>query len=147
MSRRAAAVLVAAVVTVAGACSGESSAGVVVDDAWIRPTPPVSNVAAFYLTVRNDGETVDAVVGASAPRCQEIEIHQTSTVDGVASMGPAERAQLEVAPGAGLVFEPSGLHVMCLGLDEPVVAGERLTLTVELDRAGSVMVEAVAENR
>lgn len=128
--------------------SGEATAGpIVVDEVWIRPTPPVSNVGAFYLTITNRGDEADRVVGASAPRCDEIEIHRTETVDGVSSMARVIEAELEVAAGGGLAFEPSGLHVMCLGLDEPVLDGELLVLTVELERAGPVTVEAVAENR
>lgn len=130
------------------ASSGSSTVGdVIVADAWIRPTPPVSNVGAFYLTIRNAGDAADAVIGATAPRCDEIEIHQTATVDDVSSMAPAEPAVLELPAGADLVFEPSGLHMMCLGLDEPVEVGEQLLVTIELDRAGPVTVEAVAENR
>lgn len=121
--------------------------GVVVTDAWIRPTPPVSNIGAFYLTVHNDGQDPDGIVSASAPRCAEIEIHQTTTVDGVASMDRATGAELTIEPGRSVVFEPSGLHVMCLGLDEPVVDGEQVELTIEFERAGPIRVEAVAENR
>ncbi len=159
-----AAVLAAGALTLA-ACGGSSSAGtgdssvdpsavvsasgeVEVGGAWIRPTPPISNIGAFYLTIRNDGASPDRLVGATAPRCAEIEIHQTETdEDDVASMGEATADQLTIEAGRSLVFEPSGLHVMCLGLDEPVEAGQLVTLTVELERAGPVTVEAVAENR
>lgn len=121
--------------------------GVTVGDAWIRPTPPVTNVGAFYLTVRNGTSQPDRVLGASSPRCAEIEIHRTDTVDGVASMGPAEPADLEIPAGGELRFDPTDLHVMCLGLDEPVVAGDVVPLTVSFERSGDLTVEAVAENR
>ncbi len=124
-----------------------SATGVRVAGAWIRPTPPITNVAAFYLRVENGGSDADRVVAASSPRCAEIEIHQTTTVDGVASMSLASDEQLSVEPGHDLVFEPNGLHVMCLGLDEPVVEGEAVPLTVQLEIAGSLTVDAVAENR
>jgi copper(I)-binding protein len=121
--------------------------GVILRDAWIRPTPPVTNVGAFYLTVVNGADRADRVVGARSPRCAEVEIHRSSTVEGVATMDPATSADLEVAAGGTLVFEPSGLHVMCLGLTEPVVEGEHIPLTVELVGAGELTVEAVAEGR
>jgi periplasmic copper chaperone A len=131
-----------------GAGSGATTVdGVTIGDVWIRPTPPVTNVGAFYLTVRNGAPQPDRVVAASSPRCAEIEIHRTDMVDGVAAMNPAEAADLEVPAGGELRFDPTGLHVMCLGLDEPVVAGDRIDLTVRLEIAGDVTVEAVAENR
>jgi copper(I)-binding protein len=132
-------------------CGGDGPAvddgGVLLADAWIRPTPPVTNVGAFYLVVRNGTARPDRVVGASSPRCAEMEIHRTETVDGVSSMGPADRGDLDLEAGSELVFEPSGLHVMCLGLDRPVVEGDRIPLTIELEGAGSRAIEAVAENR
>ena len=130
-------------------CSGDDTAtgGVAVVDAWIRPTPPVTNVGAFYLTVSNGTDRPQRIVGAASPRCAEIEIHRTSTVDGVATMAPAQPADLEIGPGEALVLEPSNLHVMCLGLTEPVVEGERIPLVIELAEAGERSVEAVATSR
>lgn len=141
--------LAAALVLAAGACGGAATGGrVALVDAWIRPTPPVTNVGAFYLRIVNGSATDDRVVGASSPHCAEVEIHQTDTDDdGVASMRLAEGSDLLVAAGEDLVFEPSGLHVMCLGLDQPVVDGARLSLTVELAEIGPLTVEAAAENR
>lgn len=128
---------------------GDGQAGsVVVVDPWVRPTPPISNVGAIYMRVRNEGDESDAVVGVSAARCDVMEIHQTTVVNGVASMSEATAADLVLGPGQSLVFQPAGLlHVMCLGLDEPVVDGELVTLTVELEQAGPLTVQAVAENR
>lgn len=129
--------------------TGDEQAGsVVVVDPWVRPTPPISNVGAIYMRVRNEGDQPDAVVGVSSARCDVTEIHQTTVANGVASMREATPADLTLGPGQSLIFQPSGLlHVMCLGLDEPVVDGELLTLTVELEQAGPLTVEAVAENR
>jgi len=132
-----------------GVDDGNGEAGsVVVVDPWIRPTPPISNVGAIYMRVRNEGDEPDTVLGVSAARCDVMEIHQTTVVNGVASMSEATTADLVLGPGQSLVFQPSGLlHVMCLGLDEPVVDGEIVTLTVELEQAGPLTVEALAENR
>lgn len=166
MGRRLVALLAAGLVAgagLAGGC-GQASAGdadgaeagrggsaeigeVMLADAWIRPTPPISNVGAFYLRIENRGSTPDRVIGASAPRCAEIEIHRTEVADGVASMARAEPDHLEIAAGGELGFEPTGLHIMCLGLDQPVEEGARVTLTIEFERAGPVTVEAEAGDR
>ncbi|MEM9560999.1 MAG: copper chaperone PCu(A)C [Actinomycetota bacterium] len=136
-------------VAACGGAGADTAAGdeLVVSDAWIRPTPPITNVGAFYLTIRNGADVSDRLLAASSPRCAEIELHQTTTVDGVASMSLAGVEELTVAVGAELVFEPNGLHVMCLGLDEPVVEGEEVPLTVEFETSGSRTVQAAAENR
>ena len=142
-----AATLVLGGAALAGCGSGDepgstSAGGISVIDAWIRPTPPITNVGAFYFRLENGSDHPDQIVGASSPRCAEIDIHRTTEVDGVLAMVAAEPADLLVAPGAELVFAPSGLHLMCLGLTEPVVEGDEVPFTLELDRAGSLTVEA-----
>jgi copper(I)-binding protein len=51
--------------------------------------------------------------------------------------------ELEVPAGATIRFEPGGLHVMLIGLREPLVAGQLFTLQLEFEHAGrhSVPVE------
>lgn len=116
-------------------------------DPWIRPTPPITNVGAFYFTLANRSPDPDRLLGASSPRCAQTEIHRTDTVDGVASMRPADPEDLMVAPGEDLVFEPNGLHLMCLGLDRPVEADDQVPLTLEFEHHDPLTLAAPADER
>jgi periplasmic copper chaperone A len=65
-------------------------------------------------------------------------MHQaTITADGVMQMRKVEGG-LPIDPGASLVFAPGGTHLMLLGLEDALNAGEQLLLTLEFDRAGPV---------
>ena len=45
---------------------------------------------------------------------------------------------LPIDAGASLVLEPGGTHLMLVGLEDALNAGEQLLLTLEFDRAGPV---------
>ena len=47
---------------------------------------------------------------------------------------------VELAPGEPLVLAPGGLHVMMMGLEEPLVDGKSFPLTLNFERAGTVEV-------
>lgn len=137
-----------------GACGGDDSPtaaadeGVIVEDLWTRPSPPVSGAAAFFLEIGNGGPDIERIVAAAAPGCAATLIHSTAVDDGgVTTMQPAAEADLAIASGDRLVMEPLGVHVMCLGPEEPFVEGETFELTIEFEPAGSITTTGIVENR
>jgi copper(I)-binding protein len=58
---------------------------------------------------------------------------------GVARMRPV--ASVDIAPGATVVAAPGGLHLMLVGLDGPLVAGESVPVTLQFRDAGAVAIE------
>lgn len=156
MSRRRWLTLVVAALAVAGCGDGNSdvdseddaTAGQpTVSDLWTRPSPPIAGSAAFYLEISNTSADDQRIVAVSSPGCAEILVH-TTTVDGdVATMAAAAEADLTVDAGDRLIMEPLGLHVMCLGPEEPLVEGESFELTIEFAPAGAVTTTGSVENR
>ena len=43
--------------------------------------------------------------------------------------------------GETVTFEPSGLHLMLVGLNHPLVEGEAFPLTLEFEHAGTIEIE------
>ncbi len=126
-------------------CSTSDSADIVVRDAWSPPTPPVTNVAAFYFTIHNLTTTADSLVGASSSSCDEMQIHESVTTDDVSSMD--ELLEVPIEPDGDVVFEPNGLHLMCLGLAEPVKVGDSIAVILKFERSGSLDIEVVGDDR
>lgn len=122
-----------------GACSSGDSGDLTVAEAWTRATPPGAEVAAFYLTVDNGADTPDELLSATSPRCAMAELHRSEVVDDLMQMGPATAQDLTVDAGQEMVFEPTGLHVMCMGMTEPIVDGDQIELTLEFANAGRVV--------
>ncbi len=136
--------LVISGLAVAG-CGSAGATEVVVRDAWSPPTPPITNVAAFYLTIHNPTATGDALVGATSPSCDEMQIHESVVTGDVASMG--ELTEVSIAADADIVFEPNGLHLMCLGVTKPVEVGDTIAVTLDFERSRLLEIEVVGDDR
>ena len=107
-------------------------------DAWARATPPGSDVAAVYVTLRG-GKAADRLLGASTTRASMTHLHSMAETDGVARMRAVDG--VDVPAGKSVALAPNGLHLMLMGLDRPLVAGERFPLTLHFARAGDRTVE------
>jgi copper(I)-binding protein len=117
-------------------------------EVWTRPTAPGAESTAFYLTITNDSDVPDRVVSVESPRCGMAELHMSSDAGGgVMSMSPAEPDDLDIAPDGSLILEPGGLHIMCMGLTDPVVEGDAVELTIGFEQAGPLTAQAAVENR
>jgi periplasmic copper chaperone A len=106
-----------------------------VRDAWARATPPGAGVAAVYLTVAG-GARADRIVAASTDRAAMTEIHEVTEQQGVSRMRPV--TSVDVPAGREVVFAPQGLHLMLMGIDAPLVAGERFEVELQFEHAGAV---------
>ena len=107
--------------------------------AWGRATPPGVSVGAIYLTIRNTGLD-DTLLGVSCPLAHAAEVHETRMVSGVMEM--REVPQLAIPAHGAVKFSPEGLHLMLLGLAQPLKEGMRVPFTLTFRRAGAVRGEA-----
>lgn len=53
---------------------------------------------------------------------------------------------IDAKAGAPAVLEPGGLHIMLIGLKQPLKEGEKFPLTLTFEKAGSVSVEVAVES-
>ncbi|WP_246333155.1 copper chaperone PCu(A)C [Aureimonas mangrovi] len=136
-----AASLAAALLTAGSALAHDYRAGSVeIDHPWSRATPPNANVGGGYLTLRNDGEEPDRLIGGSSPAAERVEIHTMEMEGDVMRMRQLPDG-VEIPAGGTAELAPGGMHLMLIGLAAPLVEGERVPLTLEFEKAGSVEVE------
>jgi copper(I)-binding protein len=101
-------------------------------DGWARATPPGSKVGAAYLTFTNTGSEQRKLLKITSTISDEVTLHRTSvTSQGTTRMWPM--AVLAVEPGETLRLEPGGIHVMFNALKSPLVAGQKVPLTIKFD--------------
>lgn len=112
----------------------------VIEHPWSRATPSGMEVGAGFMTIRNDGDEPDRLVGGSAPFAGRVEIHRTTMDDGVMRMREVDGG-LEIPAEGSVTLEPGGYHVMFMGLAEPLAEGDTVAATLDFARAGSVEVE------
>jgi len=123
----------------AGEQKAAQSGAIRIEQVWSRATPNGAGVGAGYLRVTNTGSTPDRLLGGSTDVAARIEPHDMKMEDGVMKMR-ALADGIEIAPGATLELKPGGMHLMILGLKQPLKAGESFPATLRFEKAGSTPV-------
>ena len=131
--------LLSVLALLASACSSSGGA-VTVDDPWGRPSPSSAENAAFYMTLVGGTES-DTLIGASSDACTMTEVHETTMNDGQMSMAPVEDGVV-IPAGETVVLEPGGLHVMCMGIVEPLTAGDSVDVDLSFASGETTTVSA-----
>lgn len=125
--------------TTAAAHSASVVAPVVLH-AYARATAPGQSVGVIYLTLRNDGDTPDALEGADSPRADHIMLHQTQAMVGGMSHMQHEY-HLEIPAHGSVDLSPGGHHLMLEDLDGALVAGQTIGLDLYFQKAGKIHVD------
>jgi periplasmic copper chaperone A len=103
---------------------------VAVKDAWVRAPAPGQNIAAAYMELTS--KTTMVLVGVSSTSAAAAELHITSMEAGVMKMRPVARVEL---PGSKTVkLAPGGVHLMLIDLKKPLKPGEKVPLTLTVQR-------------
>ncbi|MCG5243285.1 copper chaperone PCu(A)C [Azospirillum doebereinerae] len=116
---------------------------VTVTAAWARAGAPTAKAGAAFLTVTNTGAEPDRLVSAQTPVADKAELHTHLMDNGVMKMRAVD--SIDVAPGAPVTLKPGGLHVMLMGLKQPLTEGSRFPVTLTFDKAGAVTVEVTVQ--
>jgi periplasmic copper chaperone A len=111
---------------------------------WTRATPKGSTVAGAYMRITNKGSAPDRLVGGSAAVAGRFEVHSMVMEQGVAKMRPVEGG-LEIKPGETVDLKPGSMHVMLMGLKQPLEKGQTVKGTLEFEKAGKVDIEYAVE--
>ncbi|MFC0409011.1 copper chaperone PCu(A)C [Roseomonas elaeocarpi] len=123
-----------------GAARRDAAGDIAVTAAWSRPAV-AGGTGAGFLTIRNSGGTADRLVGADSPAAAAVELHESTSENGVMRMRPL--AAVELPPGGAATLSPGGMHLMLLRLRAPLRLGDRVPITLHFARAGAVPVELV----
>jgi copper(I)-binding protein len=114
----------------------------VVENPWARES--VTRTGAAYLTVRNDGDQNDRLVGVSSEVADKAELHSSVMQDSVMKMRAVEA--VDVPAHGEAVLGPGGLHIMLIGLKAPLEEGKSFALTLEFENAGEIEVMTTVED-
>ncbi|MCJ8191716.1 copper chaperone PCu(A)C [Sphingomicrobium aestuariivivum] len=115
------------------ACSNPAP-DIAIDDAWARATAAGQPNGAAYMEIANNGTGDDRLVSVATERGMA-SLHRTSFEDGMASMTSLDDG-LAIPAGETTLLQPQGDHVMLMGLETPLVAGEQFDLTLGFERSG-----------
>ena len=111
---------------------------------WARATPKGASVGGGYMTITNSGTASDRLIGGAAEVARSFEVHEMKMDGGVMKMRPMANG-IEIKPGQTVTLEPSGYHVMLVGLKQQLKQGEHFKATLEFAKAGKVDVNFTVE--
>lgn len=125
-----------------------NSAPISVSGVWARSAKPMSDGnmemggsnGGVFMLIKNNTDTADKLVKAESDVAMKVEIHQTVMENDVMMMRPVEF--IEVPAKGEVELKPGGYHVMLLGLKQELVVGQKISLTLTFENAGTITVEA-----
>jgi copper(I)-binding protein len=112
-----------------------------VNGAWVRLPAASGRPAGGYLVVASAGPA-DALVGASSPMAERVELHSMAHENGVMRM--RQESALAVPAGGTLALAPGGNHLMLFGLSPGLKPGAKVAVTLSFRSGAKVNVEAEA---
>jgi periplasmic copper chaperone A len=106
---------------------------------------PAANAksAAGYVTISNEGDAPEELIGVRTPFAASTSLHTTIFEDGIAKMRPL--IGVPIAPGEVINLEPGSMHVMFMGLTGPAMVGDMIPATLIFRHAGEVAVEFMVD--
>ena len=123
------------------AAAHAQTAGIQIEHPWARASGGQTGVV--YLTIKNAGAADDRLVAAASPVAAKSELHITINDNGVMKMRPL--SAIDVKAGSEIVLKPTGMHLMLMGLKQPLKEGQSFPLTLTFEKAGKVDTVVIIE--
>jgi periplasmic copper chaperone A len=108
-----------------------------ITDLWTRATPPGARTAGGFLVIENSGTEADRLTGATSPAAARVEIHEMRMEGGTMIMRPAPDG-IDIPAGGTVTLAPGGLHIMFMDLKESFTEGDKVSVTLDFEKAGEV---------
>jgi periplasmic copper chaperone A len=109
-----------------GAASGADDVQVI--EPYVRAMPPGQPNTAAFMRLQNRGERNHALVDATSPASEIVELHTHVEEGGMMRMRRIER--IDIPAQGEAVLQPGGLHIMLIGLKQPLSPGDTVPITL-----------------
>jgi copper(I)-binding protein len=128
-----------------GAFAHQFKAGeIVIGHPAARATVPGQPTGGGYLTLDNQGKMADRLLSASAAVSRSVELHSMAMEGDVMRMRQVDG--IDLPAGQKVELKPGGLHIMFIGLNAPLKAGNKFPMTLKFEKAGEVTVQVNIES-
>lgn len=110
--------------------------------AWVRPAEKGASVTGAFLTIENTGNGGDRLLNVTTPIADIVEIHETQVVNDIAMMIP-QKDGVVIPANQSIKFQPGGLHLMVLNVNEKLDEGTTIELTLVFESSLEMTIEAL----
>jgi len=123
-------------------CSFHSKS-IEIRDGWIAETPEGAEVTGAFFKIKNYSESDDEIVSIQSSVSNDIQLHEVFMNHDVMSM--RRLPSLRLNKGELLELEPGKMHLMIMGLSEPLKSGAKIDMTFKFKVAKEKRVEFVVK--
>lgn len=114
---------------------------IMIKDPYVRSSTPTSKTGAAFMTLMNQTDSDDRLIGAASEVAGRVELHtHLEDTNGVMKMTEIEGG-IPIAAGGMHELKRGGDHVMFMGLNGPLEQGSEITVTLTFEKAGDVVVQ------
>ncbi|MFE7093407.1 copper chaperone PCu(A)C [Streptomyces erythrochromogenes] len=121
-------------------CSGDSEPEMTVSGAFM-PQPVNDKMAGGFMVIKNGSGAADKLTGATSSLSDDLQIHETK------DQKMQQVQSMEVPANGELKLERGGNHIMFMGLKSTPKVGDKVTVELRFEKAGSVKVELDVKDR
>ncbi len=114
------------------AAASAAAQGLEVKDAWARATVPGQKTGAVYMDVASERDA--AIVAAESAAADRVELHLMTMDGGVMRMRAVQK--IDVPAGKPVKLAPGGLHIMLIGVKQPLKPGDKVPLLLRVEESG-----------
>jgi len=111
-----------------------------VENPYVREVPPGMKNSAAFMTLVNTGSEEAVLVKARSRASNVVELHTHTMEGGKMVMRPVPR--ITVPSKGSTELKPGGLHIMLIGLKEPIAEGDEVHLDLYFSDGSQVGVDA-----
>lgn len=120
---------------------GQGTNEITVYDVVVRAVPVAGGNGAIYFTLTNRTAQADQLVAIESTVAVAAEMHESINDNNVIRMEPRP-AGFELPAGGTIALAPGGKHVMLVQLEQPLVEGDTLPLTLRFAHAAPLSITA-----
>ena len=104
---------------------------------WLKARPA-------YLTIVNDSDKDDALIGASSPFAEDVILQYTHDYGyQIKTMRPLEHQRIAIPARSIVHLRPGGMHLMLNNLKEPLELGMEVPIKLMFENSPDLYIKAV----
>jgi len=115
----------------AGTCwlaSAQAESTVQIENPYARAVAPGQANSAAYMVLNNTSAKEEILLEVKSSIAHKAELHTHRMEDGMMKMSEIEK--IAIPAGERVTLQPGGLHIMLIGLNHQLIAGEQIPLTL-----------------
>lgn len=104
-----------------------------------------AGMTGVFGTLENDGDEDAVLVAVDSPAAGMVELHETTTAGGSATMREVDGG-FTIPAGGSFALEPGGNHIMFMDLADPLLAGDEVPLELRFEDGTTLEISVLVKD-